>query len=372
MERQISGMGDEVQGMQPDGAIVTKTCPAQVRHRRGIPASSEASGPMATKVTWLLIAVACLSLECFAVTCLAEDKPFRASLLPQWIPQAQFAGYMVAQEKGFYRDAGLDLTLMRGGPESPAIDMLAKGQATFCTQWLSTALRSRSDGVPVVNIAQIVQRSSLMLIAKRASGIKELTDLDGKSIGCWEGDFRIQPIALFRINDLTVRLVPMYETVNLFLKGGVSAVAAMWYNEYHIIRNSGLNKNELTTFFFADMGLNFPEDGLYCLEETLTRHPDMCRGFVDASLKGWVYALDHPEEALNIVMKDVRSVVTGTNRAHQRWMLGRMLDLIFHGGDRSALGKLKQGDFDRVAEVLKDLQLVRQVPSFAEFYREPR
>ncbi len=308
-----------------------------------------------------------------AVVCpAAENGLFHASLLPQWIPQAQFAGYMVAQEKGFYRAAGLDLTLMRGGPESPALELLRKGQTTFCTQWVSTAIRSRAAGVPLVNIGQIVQRSALMLVAKKASGIKTLSDLDGKSIGCWEGDFRIQPLALFRMHDLTVRLVPMYETVNLFLKGGVSAVAAMWYNEYHTILNSGLNKDELTTFFFSDLGLNFPEDGLYCMEKTLDAHPDICRGFVEASLKGWVYALEHQQETLEIVMKYANAASTGTNRAHQRWMLSRMLDLIFPQGDRSGLGKLKEQDYERVGGVLKDLQLIREVPRFSEFHRGPR
>lgn len=316
-------------------------------------------------MVWLLV----LGL---AIPCLAADnKLVRVSLLPQWIPQAQFAGYMVAQEKGFYRDAGLDLTLLRGGPDSPTFELLSKRQATFGVQWLSTAIRGRSDGTPVVNIGQIVQRSSLMLVAKKSSGIRKLTDLDGKNVGCWEGDFRIQPLALFRIHDLTVRLVPMYETVNLFLKGGVSAVAAMWYNEYHTIINSGLNKDELTTFFFADLGLNFPEDGLYCLEETLKERPDVCRRFVDASLKGWVYALEHQDEALNIVMKDVRAAATGTNRAHQRWMLSRMLDLIFPQGDRTGLGKLKKSDYDHVAEVLKDLRLIKSAPDFSEFYHGP-
>jgi NitT/TauT family transport system substrate-binding protein len=321
----------------------------------------------------VVVVVVCGCLLSSAVSCFgAEEGLFSASLLPQWIPQAQFAGYMMALDKGFYRDAGLDLTLLRGGPESPPLELLRKGQATFCTQWVSTAMRSRADGVPVVNIGQIVQRSSLMLIARKASGIKSLSDLGGKNIGCWEGDFRIQPLALFRIHDLTVRLVPVYETVNLFLKGGVSAIAAMWYNEYHTILNSGLNKDELTTFFFSDLGLNFPEDGLYCLEETLNAHPDLCRGFVEASLKGWVYALEHQDEALRTVMKYANAASTGTNRAHQRWMLSRMLDLIFHQGDRSGLGKLKEADYGRVGEVLKDLQLIREVPAFADFYRGPR
>ena len=362
-------------GMKLDHALVRNACKEylkQVANSRREKFDRLSSTRRIGSLARLMVA-ACLTIFCSVLTCWAGDMDlFRASFLPQWIPQAQFAGYMVAQEKGFYRDAGLDLTLMRGGPDSPPLQLLQKGQTTFCSQWVSTAIRARAEGVPIVNIGQIVHRSSLMLIAKKSSGIKALTDLDGKNIGCWEGDFRIQPLALFRIHDLTVRLVPMYETTNLFLKGGVSAMAAMWYNEYHTILNSGLNKDELKTFFFADLGLNFPEDGLYCLEETLNAHPDVCRKFVAASLKGWVYALEHQDEALNIVIKEARAAATGTNRAHQRWMLSRMLKLIFPYGAKSTIGKLDQADYERVAEVLKDLHLIREVPQFSEFYRGPR
>jgi NitT/TauT family transport system substrate-binding protein len=302
----------------------------------------------------------------------ADAERFRVSLLPQWIPQAQFAGYMVAQDKGFYRDAGLDLTLMRGGPENPALEMLRKGEATFCISWLSTAARSRAEGVPLVNIGQIVQRSALLLVAKKSTGIKAVSDLHGKNIGCWEGDFRIQPLALFRIHDLTVRLVPMYSTTNLFLKGGVSAMAAMWYNEYHTILNSGLDPGELTLLFFSELGLNFPEDGLYCLEDTCNAHPEVCTRLVEASLRGWLYAFDHQDEALDIVMKHADAASTGTNRAHQRWMLARMKDLILPDGDRAGLGNLREKDYDRVTEVLKDLKLIEHVPRFGEFYRGPK
>ena len=107
-----------------------------------------------------------------------------------------------------------------------------------------------------------------MLIAKKRSGIESVRDLEGKRIGLWGGNFQIQPMAFFRKYDLSVTTVPLYSTVNLFLKGAVEAASAMWYNEYHIILNSGYNPDELTLFFFSDFGLNFPEDGLYCIEET--------------------------------------------------------------------------------------------------------
>ena len=303
-----------------------------------------------------------------AAVCTAEPLT-KVSLVPQWIPQAQFAGYMMALEKGFYRDAGLDLTLLRGGPDNLPFEALSSGRATFCTGWLSTGIQQRSGGIRVINLGQIVQRSALMLIAKKSSGITSPLELHGKRVGLWEGDFRIQPLAFFRRNNLMVEMVPLYSTANLFLKGGVDAMSAMWYNEYHTILNCGLNEDELTFFFLSDFGLNFPEDGIYCLEDTYRADPKACERVVEASLKGWLYAFEHQDETLNVVMKYCDEAHTGTNRAHQKWMLARMKDLILPNGDKSGLGKLKPRDYSRVAGILLDLNLINHIPPIAEFYR---
>jgi NitT/TauT family transport system substrate-binding protein len=280
----------------------------------------------------------------------------RVTFLPQWVPQAQFAGYYVAYEKGFYRQHGLDVKIRRGGPEWPA------------TMFLVTGIEKRARGGKLVNIAQIVQRSALMLVAKKAQGILKPADINGKKVGLWGDEFRLQPRAFFHKYHLKVREVPQSATLNLFLRNGVEVASAMWYNEYHQLLNAGVNPGELTIFFMADYGMNFPEDGIYCREVMLKQHPERCRAFVAASLEGWRYAFAHPEEALDIVMQYARVANVATNRTHQKWMLARMRDIIQPPGWDRPLGTLTAEAYMRVAGVLKDSGLIAHIPKFSEFY----
>jgi NitT/TauT family transport system substrate-binding protein len=294
--------------------------------------------------------------------------PATVSFIPQWQPQAQFAGYYVAYEKGFYREHGLDVRIMRGGPDWPPSELLARGRADFATMMLTTGLSHRARGENLVNIAQIVQRSALMLVARKGSGIHTPPDIDGKKVGLWGEDFQGQPRAFFRKYGLNVRVIPQSATLNLFLRGGVEVASAMWYNEYHLILNAGVNPQELTTFMMADYGLNFPEDGIYCREDLAETHPERCRQFVAASLQGWQYAFEHPQEALDIVMQYVNAANLATDRVHQKWMLERMRDIIQPPGSDARPGVLLEADYRRVAEELKLNGLIKQIPTFSRFY----
>jgi NitT/TauT family transport system substrate-binding protein len=295
-----------------------------------------------------------------------ESAPRRLSFIPLWVPQAQFAGFYVAYERGFYAAHGIDLTILTGGPDHPASEMLASGKADVGVLWLSTAIRLRADHAPIVQAAQLVQRSSLMLVAMRASGIHSPRDLDGRKVGVWQGDFLLQPRAFFKEYGLNVRTVPQGSSINLFLRGGVDAAAAMWYNEYHTILDAGVDPDELTTFFFYEHGLNFPEDGIYC-REPLANDP-VCAAFAQASLEGWRYAFGHPDEALDVVMKYIAAAHLPANRTHQRWMLARMHDVIAPPDDPVPLGTLRREDFDRVARVLMESETISAVPDFAAFH----
>ena len=224
-----------------------------------------------------------------------EATPKKVSFIPQWSPQAQFAGYYVAYETGIYRKYGIDLTIIPGGPHNPSVEFLEKRKATFATMWLSTAIERRSHGVKLINIGQILQRSALMLVAKKSKGILRPEDIDGKKVGLWRAEFQIQPLAFFKKYKVNVKIIPQSYSVNLFLREGIDVASAMWYNEYHTILNSGLDPDELTAFFFHEHGLNFPEDGIYTLEETFKKDPELACNFAKASIEGWLHAFSQPD-----------------------------------------------------------------------------
>ncbi len=294
----------------------------------------------------------------------------KATFIPLWSPQAQFAGYYTALDKGIYRRHGIDLTIIPGGPNRHTDRYLAEGKADFALLWLTTAIRDRAAGVGLVNIGQIVQKSSMMLVARKPGGIRTPADMNGRKVGLWGGPFAIPPRAFFKKYHLRVRVIPQSYTVNLFLRGGIDVASAMWYNEYHTILNAGLNPDELTVFHLRDHVQNLPEDGLYTLEKTWRKDPSLVEAFRRASLEGWSYAFDHPEEALDIIIRYMRAAKIPANRMHQKWMLERMRDLITPA-DRATAGRLSRDDYLATARILMGDGVIREIPGFGAFTGRP-
>ena len=294
------------------------------------------------------------------------------SLMVQWFPQAQFAGYIVAHEKGFYNEAGIDATILfSDGTDSPFQEVL-DNRIEFCTGWLSQAIMLCSENEPILNICQLLQKSSLMLVAKKESGIETAQDFENKIVSNWGGDFSIQPIAFFQKQNIQPDVIPQSFRIDGFLVGAIDVTSAMYYNEYHKILQAGIDEDELVTFFFTDYDLNFPEDGIYCREETLQNEPEMCKNFIDATIKGWNYAFQNKEEALDLVMKYCREYHMQTNRSHQRWMLSAIETAMTYqvGDDTKNWGTLKKEDYYTVAEELLNQKLITTIPSYQDFYKD--
>ncbi len=305
-------------------------------------------------------------LAIFPACTQAEPAPIRFML--QWSHQAQFAGYYVAQEKGFYKEKGLDVTIIQGGPGLDTSEFLARGEVNYATLWLSTALSLQERAQPLMNLAQVVNGSNLTLVTRKEDQIDSIDELTSKKVSIWEGDFRAPYVAWLQSKKVEPRIFPQYYSVNLFLQRGVEACSAMDYNELHMLYQSGIDMNELNLYFLRDYGFGFPEDGIYAAQDTVRSDPQQASAFREASLEGWRYAAEHPDEALDIVMQYVEKYNIPTNRPHMKWMLEKILDSIIPDSQNQwTLGKLSRQDYERTVSVMREQGMLQSAPAYEDF-----
>ncbi len=298
------------------------------------------------------------------------QESVKVRFLPHWLYQAQFAGYVMAQEKGYFKEYGLDVTFVPGGPARPVMTSLAQGDADIAVGFLSSGIKARAQGLDVVLIGQVSQRTALLFVARKGSGIQSPGDLNGRKVGIWYSDFQELPLSFLSRHQVKCEIVPVHSTINMFLWQAIDAMSIMWYNEYHQLIQAGLDEDELVVFDFQEYDLNYPEDGLYCNGDWLKANPDAARAFVQASMKGWEYAFAHADETINVVLKYMRINHMPANRPHQVWMLQRMQDVIRPEGKKMTAA-LKLEDYLRTAEALRSAGSIQAVPKFQDFYRGP-
>ncbi len=286
---------------------------------------------------------------------------------PHWVPQAQFAGFYVALDKGFYREAGLEVEFLDGGPDANPLTELIRGEIDFGTAWLSTALIVHARGADIVELAQIIQKSGLMMVARKEDGIHSVGDLKRRSVGVWPGELRYPVLALDRDRGLNLHLVDQGFDLSEFINREVEVATVMSFNELITLQERGISLGELTLFRFPELGMNFPEDGLYTSGEVLKKDPETCLAFTEASLKGWRFTRQNPAEALQIVMNHHQRSPIQTSRSHQKRMLDEIIQLVDFKGSR--LGQLKRQDFERVVSTLLKLGQIERRVAWEEFYR---
>ena len=290
-----------------------------------------------------------LGIISFFLLCSCVLYAQRIVFTPQWTPQSQFAGYYVAQEKGFYKKAGVEVDFQHPSASYSAANRLLEGSSDIITQQLVQAMILIDRGMPIVHILQTSQRNSLVLVS-RSDTLRTLQDLKGKKVGIWKAGFGDLAYIMDTEKELNIKWVPFLESVNLFLSGAIDATLAMDYNEYQKIRVSG--HEDKPVIRFSDTEYDYPEDGLYVSEDFYKLHPDKVKAFAEASRKGWEWAHEHPEETLDIVMKWVAKENVHTNRIHQKWMLEKILALQCRDGEKKPSFQLYSETIDRLNELL--------------------
>lgn len=285
---------------------------------------------------------------------LLQAEGRRLVFSPHWMPQAQFAGYYMALEQGYYQEAGLDVKIIHPSAAVNAQRFLEDGRADVISLFLVTGLKAASDGIPLVNFAQLSQQSAIMLVSKADSGIERLEDMEGKRIGIWMSGFQEVPQAMMEAHGVSVEWVPILSTVNLFLLGGLDVMTVMWYNEYNQLYFSGIEWDEMNTFFVGDYGFDIPEDGLYALQDTWEERHDDLRAFTEATLRGWEYAERHREQTVELVVDLMRQHNLPSNRAHQRWMLDKVLQTHSLEGHDVGKTELHPDDFLHTLSIIQN------------------
>lgn len=272
----------------------------------------------------------------------------------KWVTQAQFAGYYVAKDKGFYDEEGLDVTIKPGGPDIAPEQVIAAGGADVIVTWMAAALAARERGVPLVNIAQPFKSSGLLLTCRKDTGIATPADFKGRTLGVWYFGNEYPFFAWMAKLGLPtqggadgVTVIKQAFNVDPLIQRQADCISTMTYNEYGQVIDAGFTPDELVVFNYRDQDVGMLEDGLYVLEQNLQDQAfvDKMARFVRASMKGWEYAREHPEEAAQITVDNDE---TGAQTLeHQQYMIGEINKLT-----EGSTGRLDEADYRQTVQTL--------------------
>ena len=281
----------------------------------------------------------------------AADK---VTLQLKWVTQAQFAGYYVAKEKGFYKAEGLDVTIKPGGPDVAPEQVLAGGGADVVVDWMPGALAAREKGEPMVNIAQPFKHSGMMLTCRADTGVKTPGDLKGRTLGVWfsgnEYPFLNWMGKLGLKTDGSaggVKVLKQNFNVDPLLQKQADCISTMTYNEYWQVIDAGYKPDQLVVFKYEDQGVATLEDGLYALEPKLKdpAFADKMVRFVRASMKGWADARANPADAVKFVLDND---ATGAQTEHHQTQMMSEINKLTEGSN----GALDKADYERTVKTL--------------------
>lgn len=313
-----------------------------------------------------------LRASIFAALLLAM-APLRAQVItfmPQWTAQAQFAGYYVALEKGFYSEEGLEVIVdhFGGNASGSVLQQLDKGNVDIITTQLVSALVADGNGEDLVNVLQTSQVNGLMCAARFP--VENPSSLNGAKVGRWKAGFADVCDLFCHRNGIELEWIPYVQGINLFVSGAVDAILCYSYSEYLqlLLATGGIPEQNIMRF--RDYGFDYPEDGLYVKAGNYKKHKDEIDKFVRASKKGWDYAREHFDEALDITMKYTREFNIITNRTIQRLMLEEVLRLQVNPVTGKAdYAPVSRESFEKLYRLLKETGKVSRELKYEEVIR---
>ena len=263
--------------------------------------------------------------------------PTKVKLQLQWFAQAQFAGYYAAVDQGYYSDEGLDVEIVEGGADIVPQDVLSAGDVDYAISWVPKVLGSIEKGAKITDVAQIFERSGTTQISLKDKGITSPAQFSGKNVGSWGYGNEWELFAGMQKDGVAVadvKLVKQAFDMNGFLAGDIDAAQAMTYNEYAQVLESVNPKTgelfkpeDLNVVNWNDVGTAMLQDAIWANSEKLNdpAYAEQTTKFIKASIKGWVYARDNPEQAAKIVT----AAGSQLGESHQLWQTNEVNKLIW-------------------------------------------
>jgi NitT/TauT family transport system substrate-binding protein len=299
----------------------------------------------------------------------------KVTLQSKWVVQAQFAGYYVAREKGYYRQAGLDVTIKAGGPDIIPEQVVLGRQAEFGINWMGSTLAQRDQGQDLVNIAQVYSRSGTTQVTFKKDGINTFRKMRGKNFGVWIfGNEFEQRAALVKFGmnpDKDVKLVKQNFDMLAFLNGELDSASAMTYNELAQVlevKNPATGKlykmSDLKVYKYSDLGTGMLQDGIFVRGDWIRNAANQTTAvkFLEASFRGWIYCRNHLVECTNIVLKNGPAL----GASHQRWQMNEVNALVWP--NRLGVGIMDPVEFKRTATIAKTYKVIKK-PATSAAYR---
>lgn len=299
----------------------------------------------------------------YAIAALSALGQERFVFTPQWTAQAQFAGYYVALEKGFYKEVGLDVAIVHPSVTQSAMARIRNNESQATTLQLCEAMDVVDDGVPLVNILQTSMNNGMVIVSRW--GVDPLTQ-KGSRVGVWSAGFGQLARCMSLKDSLNYEWIPFSTNVTLFVTGAIDATLGMSYNEYYQIVQAGFPLTDKEVYRFCDHGYNVQEDGVYMSKEYYNSHKDQARRFAEASRRGWEWAVKHPEETLEIVMKYVKRDHIATNRVLQKLMLEETLRLQVDRESGKREFRLRPDMVKLASDLMVEYGMIRRPVSYEE------
>jgi NitT/TauT family transport system substrate-binding protein len=278
----------------------------------------------------------------------------KVKLQLKWLPQSQFMGYYVAKEKGYYKDAGIDIEILPGGSDIIPEQNVYNGVANIGVTWVSSLMTYQAQGYELQEIAQVFQKSGLLLASKKSAGINSAADLKGKKVANWFGGNEYEVLALLKKYNLDkekdLKLVQQDYTMDQLKEGSVDAASAMTYNEFGLLLESGMKNEDLNVIDMNKEGVAMLEDCLFVNSKWASENKDLVVRFLKASFKGWADAVKDPEAA----GKSVYEVNKSVSLEHQVYMAKEVAKLVApQGFDTKKIGEIDTAAVRQTADFLK-------------------